>query len=383
MVSERLERTTSPALLHAPSVNSSRKLRTALSGNILLEGKSLSQCSAAAQFYVSDFLRNLLIEDFENVPIRYPTQEAILRWSNKGGPLRYDYLKQIAKRDESITDDELEASPERRSSNNDIFIRNKTNTATTDRILTTVSSLHREDATNSMNNIVKKTKLDELGSSVEQWRVILSRNLTQDALEHERRYLKHMLREHDKSFMIRFGFAPKREHKELIRPLYSLYKEMRDNSNTLNAELKNNAEFGPKAIEEIDPLIPRTSASVVPNIDQTEIMAQQRKPNIDKNFSSIRREQLSGWRGDVPLAVLITPITAMTEENDLNEWRKILKAELNAYRREYEKQFNRTIQFNMDIEPILPIFTRFKRVQKELINRKKSPIRTQDPIDSD
>jgi len=373
MVSDRHDRTTSPAYLHAPSLSNSKKLRTALSGNILLEGRSLNQSSISAQFYVSDFLRGLLIEDFNNVPIRHPTQEAILRWSYKGGPLRYDYLKHVAKGDESLTDDELQASPERRSTYNDVFIKKETNPATVDRILSTVSSLHREDATNSMKHIIKKTKLDELGTTVEQWRMLLNRNLTQDALEHERRYLKHLLREHDRSFIMRFGFAPTREHKELIRPLYSFYKEIRETSNTLVSKNQTEGVF----INDNDDNARGSFASVLANKESTEMTSsQQVRSNHggSKSLSSIRREQLSGWRADVPMAVLITPISDLTEYVDLVEWRKVLKAELNAYRREYEKQFNRSIQYNMDIEPILPIFTRFKKVQKELFKRKANPM---------
>eukprot|EP00915_Cephaloidophora_sp_WS-2016_P009054 GHVH01012849.1.p1 GENE.GHVH01012849.1~~GHVH01012849.1.p1 ORF type:complete len:342 (+),score=39.15 GHVH01012849.1:25-1050(+) len=309
--------------------NSDRRKRVAST----LSGHTINSDSHAQKDNASDCVSHYVSGYLQLTPAWGPSQQ-IGSWANRGGGVKPQYLPLW----------EYEA-PQEQTPYESVPV--PPHVPIDNRIYEIVTGRHRELANRAVNH-VKTHLLKPFGNSPTTWAQNITQLRSAEGVEQTRRCLKNKLREHDSAFLGVFGYQPSKFHKELLRPLYILYRELKPESTSNPLRNLTSKDFCRSPTLKASPIhskLPPAQIAVIPS---------EARPSSHLPSS-----------GDAMNA----PINGQVTNDDLRKWRSNIKVALVEFATDFSRRTGRDVFFKGDILPVEPLYQRYKVLQAEIQKR--------------
>ena len=189
----------------------------------------------------------------------------------------------------------------------------------------------------------------------------------------EKRELKRKLKRFDEDFESQYGRVPSRSDKEVMRPLYQKYHDVKSHLDDLRAKIE--TSHGPLP-EEFNEGGPGGFAPIPSNDRQSNSSASNSDAKFsDERDSSFFDRDISDSKSSSIIADGSTRISGIGRGNPLDlESLQTEKRDLHAYLKAYERDFTRThgrpVMRHEDIAPVNAEYDRYKELKQMLSSMK-------------
>eukprot|EP00003_Mantamonas_plastica_P024554 TRINITY_DN458_c0_g1_i6.p1 TRINITY_DN458_c0_g1~~TRINITY_DN458_c0_g1_i6.p1 ORF type:complete len:769 (+),score=227.54 TRINITY_DN458_c0_g1_i6:54-2309(+) len=217
----------------------------------------------------------------------------------------------------------------------------------------------------------------------------LLEDMTDDDLQREKSIVKRELRSYDIAFEDNYKVAPTKADKEVLRPIYSWYRQLKSKMSNVEKAKKSQPSSSIPSPSASTPTTSSSSSSSTTTssddntesdkqetcIDVTNGQQSEQKDNTTTGSSSSTAPANNQDQEEVRDSLLLTRTydSEIEELADLKKEKKMLQIKLHAFQQDFLKKHGRKVKFLDDQMPMSAEYQRYKALKKRIAELEGNP----------